>query len=786
MNSIEQWIAKNNKNMTVSTDKNDIILNYNGWTCKLVLPSESNKYHKISIVNNDADLWLDKLNAYCITKKPNVDNILDRLTKCLEKYTVPEKKETKRVCVSKETIENFDMKYYSLKSELQKLIETSKSSFNVDTNVRKLFDKNVVANIIISEYLNLWKTFVRKSDMKIELLDNNIYTWKIQFYNFQNNKLNQQLQLLNEKFHYNYIELHIVFHDLYYPNYPPILNIVRPKLDKSLMHRIANSKMVRFTYWNNTRSVEYLINRIKYILETFADVVLNEKQLNNTELCLTSKLDTSLLQLASLMDVEIDDDIDKDEKFEKNMLIKKPSNDQTEKSDRKKGWTKGTGYGSRSSPEWNDSDYIRVQKEREKQILAIFPTIIMELQKVKNNALQIMCKSIENSLLLQYLIQEFKSITLFDMNEKENLYRMYFTLFETMAVEEMIHLFGIEKNGFKLYDVITDLVKIAHEASKIDKSNDFVMMIINLYEMLLKPLYLQYEKNTQKANIEKPIEQLKSNIELFNKQSVDNEYISALKQYKFGYDDIISSNYHVEWKKKFENDKSKNSIWNLRRISTEIASLSANDQLPIHNDASIFLRIDENNPMIMRALITGPPNTPYEAGCYIFDFYLPPNYPKGLPSGWFINHGGKRLNPNLYADGKVCLSLLGTWGNDWKEHTSTLYQLLISIQAQILIETPYFNEPGYESQYGTESGNKSNKDYNENIRIYMLSSTVADLIENPKLYPQFEDVIKIHFKLKKNRILELCDIWTNECSSSFSKTKMNKLTERIKKAYENL
>ena len=45
------------------------------------------------------------------------------------------------------------------------------------------------------------------------------------------------------------------------------------------------------------------------------------------------------------------------------------------------------------------------------------------------------------------------------------------------------------------------------------------------------------------------------------------------------------------------------------------------------------------------------------------------------------------------ADGKVCLSLLGTWsGPGWDPAISTLSQVLVSIQAQIMNEAPYYNE----------------------------------------------------------------------------------------------
>ena len=55
--------------------------------------------------------------------------------------------------------------------------------------------------------------------------------------------------------------------------------------------------------------------------------------------------------------------------------------------------------------------------------------------------------------------------------------------------------------------------------------------------------------------------------------------------------------------------------------------------------------------------------------------------------------GTVRFNPNLYRNGKICLSLLGTWHGgikteEWNE-SSTLLQLLISIQSLIFGECPH-------------------------------------------------------------------------------------------------
>ena len=96
------------------------------------------------------------------------------------------------------------------------------------------------------------------------------------------------------------------------------------------------------------------------------------------------------------------------------------------------------------------------------------------------------------------------------------------------------------------------------------------------------------------------------------------------------------------------------------RIAKEISSLVSN--LPVEYGSCVFVRCDESRYDILKALITGPENTPYQNGCFEFDILLPVNYPESPPLVKLVTTGGGsvRFNPNLYNDGKVCLSLLGT------------------------------------------------------------------------------------------------------------------------------
>ena len=63
----------------------------------------------------------------------------------------------------------------------------------------------------------------------------------------------------------------------------------------------------------------------------------------------------------------------------------------------------------------------------------------------------------------------------------------------------------------------------------------------------------------------------------------------------------------------------------------------------------------------IHALITGPFDTPYEGGFFYFLIRCPPDYPIRPPRVKLMTTGGGqvRFNPNLYRNGKVCLSILG-------------------------------------------------------------------------------------------------------------------------------
>lgn len=79
------------------------------------------------------------------------------------------------------------------------------------------------------------------------------------------------------------------------------------------------------------------------------------------------------------------------------------------------------------------------------------------------------------------------------------------------------------------------------------------------------------------------------------------------------------------------------------------------------SDLSLAVAFRDSDVRHVRALIIGPPDTPYQFGFFEFTVKFGREYPTKAPGVVAIttNGGRTRFNPNIYAAGKVCLSILG-------------------------------------------------------------------------------------------------------------------------------
>eukprot|EP00123_Amoebidium_parasiticum_P007408 comp18104_c0_seq1/m.18756 comp18104_c0_seq1/g.18756 ORF comp18104_c0_seq1/g.18756 comp18104_c0_seq1/m.18756 type:complete len:432 (-) comp18104_c0_seq1:522-1817(-) len=141
---------------------------------------------------------------------------------------------------------------------------------------------------------------------------------------------------------------------------------------------------------------------------------------------------------------------------------------------------------------------------------------------------------------------------------------------------------------------------------------------------------------------------------------------------------------------------------------------------------------DQGNAQLnhLRAVIMGSPDTPYGFGMFHFDITVPNDYPQRPPRVVITttNQGLTRFNPNLYADGKVCLSILGTWEGESGEQWSAVHNIQAVLRSiQSLMHThPYRNEPGYDK----EGDEPTHKKYNDKIKHETIRVAVCGVIEN--------------------------------------------------------
>jgi ubiquitin-conjugating enzyme E2 Z len=147
------------------------------------------------------------------------------------------------------------------------------------------------------------------------------------------------------------------------------------------------------------------------------------------------------------------------------------------------------------------------------------------------------------------------------------------------------------------------------------------------------------------------------------------------------------------------------------------------------NDSGIYLHYDDTDLTEMQLMIVGPDETPYEGGFYLFKMTFNDTYPFQPPKMRFQSYSQTaRMNPNLYTQGKVCLSILGTWaGPPW---TAAMNIISLALNLQLLLNKyPLQNEPGYEKDVTnlSPSYNKIIQYNNVDISVIKTLSTYAQL-----------------------------------------------------------
>jgi ubiquitin-conjugating enzyme E2 Z len=178
------------------------------------------------------------------------------------------------------------------------------------------------------------------------------------------------------------------------------------------------------------------------------------------------------------------------------------------------------------------------------------------------------------------------------------------------------------------------------------------------------------------------------------------------------------------------NNSSKNTKFisksTIKRLISDVRYIKKN---PLKSN-NILYSHDNENILKGYACIIGYKDTPYEGGYYIFEFNFPEDYPHSPPVIKFIydNSCRTRFNPNLYTNGKVCLSILNTWLGDAWSGCQTISSTLLSIST-IFNDKPLLNEPGV-SKYHKDFDTYNQIITYKNFEISILKNLNSEFIKN--------------------------------------------------------
>ena len=203
------------------------------------------------------------------------------------------------------------------------------------------------------------------------------------------------------------------------------------------------------------------------------------------------------------------------------------------------------------------------------------------------------------------------------------------------------------------------------------------------------------------------------------------------------------------------------SNYTMKRLAKDIADIIKS---PLYNEG-IYYNHDEEDLLTGHAMIYGPKDTIYEYGYYLFKFTYPSNYPSTPPKVTFLtNKNNIRFHPNLYRNGKCCLSILNTWsGEQW-----SACQSIRTILLQLLIlfnNKPLLHEPGIIETH------RDFIPYNKVIEYNNLDIAILDMLYNNlniDSYTFFKKEIEQLFLNNKNNIKKKISTFKNNSNYAYN------------------
>jgi ubiquitin-protein ligase len=162
--------------------------------------------------------------------------------------------------------------------------------------------------------------------------------------------------------------------------------------------------------------------------------------------------------------------------------------------------------------------------------------------------------------------------------------------------------------------------------------------------------------------------------------------------------------------------------------------------------------------------------TPYFGGFYLFKLKFPDDYPHSPPlMGFRTSFSDWRCHPNFYErsmgsseenlGGKVCLSMINTFGTEDWTPSRRISEIFIQIQERF-DTVPIRHEPGYER---TTNNDIKNINYNKIIEYGNYKYAMLEILKNPgddfkPLIPKMQELYVSNFEKVYQKMIKFKDV----------------------------
>jgi ubiquitin-conjugating enzyme E2 G1 len=164
---------------------------------------------------------------------------------------------------------------------------------------------------------------------------------------------------------------------------------------------------------------------------------------------------------------------------------------------------------------------------------------------------------------------------------------------------------------------------------------------------------------------------------------------------------------------------------NSKKYSTEILKKQLQDLMKSTDLGFSVGLVDDNDFYKWTVCFTGPEDTLYEGGFFKAILTFPDDFPQNPPEMKFIT---EMWHPNIYQDGRVCISILHPPGTDRfneQESAEERWRPVLGVEQILVSVVSMLNEPNCDSPANIDASvqfRDHKEDYKKKVRQLVLKS----------------------------------------------------------------